>query len=129
MSRTAVGENSEAIQNLAFSQNSAIISPLRFGASIHLDTGMAHRKAGGTTKNLRDSNPKYLGTKLYAGQTAKPGSIIVRQRGTKIMPGKNVKMGKDHTLYAVAEGIVSFRQARKSRFNGTDITKKVVDVR
>ena len=59
---------------------------------------MAHRKAGGSAKNLRDSNPKYLGTKLYDGEKAKVGSIIVRQRGTKIMAGENVGLGNDHTL-------------------------------
>ena len=89
---------------------------------------MAHRKAGGSAKNLRDSNPKYLGTKLYAGQKAQPGSVIVRQRGTKILAGKNVKTGKDHTLYAVAEGTVSFREARKKHFDGRIMKKKVVDV-
>ncbi|HFC10856.1 LSU ribosomal protein L27p [hydrothermal vent metagenome] len=89
---------------------------------------MAHTKAGGSAKNLRDSNPKYLGTKLYAGEKARPGMIIVRQRGTKIEAGKNVKVGRDHTLFAVAEGTVSYRDMRKRRFNGHIIQKKVVDV-
>lgn len=89
---------------------------------------MAHRKAGGTAKNLRDSNPKYLGTKLYAGQNAKPGSIIVRQRGTKILAGKNVSTGKDHTLFALKSGTVKFSTKRKKNFNGTTKVKKVVDV-
>jgi len=89
---------------------------------------MAHRKAGGSAKNLRDSNPKYLGTKLADGQNAQTGSIIVRQRGTKILPGKNVGLGKDHTLFALAEGIVKFRATRKTRFDGHVIQKKVVDV-
>ncbi len=89
---------------------------------------MAHRKAGGSAKNLRDSNPKYLGTKLADGQSAKTGSIIVRQRGTKILAGKNVGLGKDHTLFALSEGTVKFREARKIRFNGEKIIKKVVDV-
>lgn len=89
---------------------------------------MAHRKAGGSAKNLRDSNPKYLGTKLYAGQKAKAGSVIVRQRGSKILPGKNVDMGKDHTLFALSEGTVSFREKRKIRFDGKKLRKKVVDV-
>ena len=80
---------------------------------------MAHRKAGGSAKNLRDSNPKFLGTKLYAGQEAKSGSIIVRQRGTKILPGKNVEMGKDHTLYAKKDGIVEFTSKRKIKFDGS----------
>ena len=69
---------------------------------------MAHRKAGGSAKNLTDSNPKYLGTKLYAGETAKAGSVIIRQRGTKILPGNNVGMGKDHTLFAKIDGKVTF---------------------
>ncbi len=89
---------------------------------------MAHRKAGGTAKNLRDSNPKYLGTKLADGQSAKTGSLIVRQRGTKIIPGKNVGLGKDHTLFALKDGTVTFRETRKVRFNGKTVTKKAVDV-
>lgn len=89
---------------------------------------MSKVKAGGSTKNLRDSNPKYLGTKLYAGQKAGIGSIIVRQRGSKIMAGKNVKMGKDHTLFAVKEGLVGFSTKRKTNFNGKTVVKKVVNV-
>lgn len=89
---------------------------------------MAHRKAGGTARNLRDSNPKYLGTKIADGQKAKTGSIIVRQRGTKILAGKNVGLGKDHTLFALTEGTVSFRDTRKTRFDGNVTKKKVVDV-
>jgi large subunit ribosomal protein L27 len=90
---------------------------------------MATKKAGGTAKNLRDSQPKYLGTKLYAGEKAKTGMIIVRQRGTKIEPGKNVGLGKDHTLYALKDGTVFFREKRKIRYDGTAIRKKVVDVK
>jgi large subunit ribosomal protein L27 len=89
---------------------------------------MAHRKAGGSAKNLRDSKPKYLGTKLYAGEEAKSGSVIVRQRGTKIMAGKNVGVGKDHTLFALKGGKVSYRSARKKHFDGSTVVKKVVDV-
>ena len=89
---------------------------------------MAHRKAGGSAKNLRDSQPKYLGTKLYAGQAAKAGSIIVRQRGTKILPGKNVGIGKDHTLFALKDGTVSFSAKRKTHFDGKAVNKKVVNV-
>ena len=70
---------------------------------------MAHRKAGGTAKNLRDSQPKYLGIKLADGQKAQPGSIIVRQRGTVILAGTNVSTGKDHTLFATAPGRVVFK--------------------
>lgn len=89
---------------------------------------MAHRKAGGTAKNLRDSNPKYLGTKLADGQKAQPGSIIIRQRGTAIMAGTNVGMGKDHTMYALKSGTVKFGSKRKTSFNGKTVVKKVVNV-
>ena len=89
---------------------------------------MAHRKAGGSAKNLRDSNPKYLGIKLYAGETAKAGSVIVRQRGTKIEAGKNVGVGKDHTLFALKGGKVSYGKRRKISFNGKTVIKKMVSV-
>lgn len=89
---------------------------------------MAHKKAGGSAKNLNDSNPKYLGTKLYAGEKAKAGSIIIRQRGTKILAGTNVSMGKDHTLFALKEGTVKFGSTRKQGFNGKTTIKKVVNV-
>ena len=89
---------------------------------------MAHRKAGGSAKNLTDSNPKYLGTKLYAGETTKVGSIIVRQRGTKILPGNNVGLGKDHTLFALKAGIIKFGTKRKINFNRTRSVKKIVHV-
>ena len=89
---------------------------------------MSTKKAGGTAKNLSDSQPKYLGVKKTDGQEVKTGHIIVRQRGTKIEAGKNVLVGKDHTLFAATPGIVSFRSIRKTRFNGDKITKKAVDV-
>ena len=89
---------------------------------------MAHRKAGGTAKNLRDSNPKYLGTKLYDGQIAQLGSIIVRQRGTVIFPGSNVGMGVDHTLFALKNGAVKFGHFRKQRYDGKIATRKIVNV-
>lgn len=89
---------------------------------------MASTKAGGSSKNLRDSNPKYLGVKLAAGSSARPGMVIVRQRGTKIMAGKNVRVGRDHTLFAMATGKVSFRNARRRSFDGRIVSKKVVDV-
>ena len=89
---------------------------------------MASTKAGGSAKNLTDSNPQYLGIKLSDGSTAKPGAIIVRQRGTKIEAGKNVKVGKDHTLYSVALGKVAYRTRRKTSFTGHSMLKKVVDV-
>lgn len=89
---------------------------------------MAHRKAGGTAKNLRDSNPKYLGTKLYAGEHVRAGNIIIRQRGTKILPGKNTATGKDHTIFALKDGAVSFGTRRKTHFDGRVIVKKTVSV-
>ena len=89
---------------------------------------MAHRKAGGTAKNLRDSNPKYLGIKLADGQRAQSGSVIVRQRGTVIMAGMNVSTGKDHTLFALKDGTVKFGSRRKVSFNGRTAVKKVVNV-
>ena len=73
---------------------------------------MAHKKGQGSSRNGRDSNPQFLGVKLYGGQIAKAGSIIVRQRGTKFKPGFNVGMGKDHTLFALKDGTVEF-QGRK----------------
>ncbi len=90
---------------------------------------MAHTKSGGSTKNLRDSKPKYLGTKLYSGEIANPGCVIVRQRGSVIMPGENVKMGKDHTLFAVKKGKVEFGTTRKVKFNGKTEVKKTVSVK
>ena len=69
---------------------------------------MAHKKAGGSTRNGRDSESKRLGVKIYGGQAASPGNILVRKRGTKFHPGLNVGCGKDHTLFAKAEGIVEF---------------------
>ena len=89
---------------------------------------MATKKSGGSSKNLRDSQPKYLGTKLHDGERAGPGMIIVRQRGTVIVPGKNVRVGKDHTLYAATEGMVKFTTVRKTRFNGERITAKMASV-
>ncbi len=70
---------------------------------------MAHKKGQGSTKNGRDSNPQFLGVKLYGGEIAKPGSIIVRQRGTPIRPGFNVRIGADDTLFSTADGKVVFR--------------------
>ncbi len=89
---------------------------------------MATKKAGGTAKNLKDSGPKYLGTKLYEGEKAQVGSIIVRQRGTVIMAGKNVEMGKDHTLYSVKDGTVEFADKRHLKFDGTTKVRKIVHV-
>ena len=76
---------------------------------------MAHKKGVGSSKNGRDSNPNYLGVKSADGQIVTAGSIIVRQRGTKIYPGKNVGMGKDHTLFAISDGRVRFENKVKSK--------------
>lgn len=89
---------------------------------------MASTKAGGSAKNLRDSNPKYLGVKLGDGAHARPGMVIVRQRGTRIEAGKNVRIGRDHTLFSMADGRVAFTTARKRRFDGHVIRKKVANV-
>jgi large subunit ribosomal protein L27 len=89
---------------------------------------MSTKKAGGTAKNLRDSQPKYLGVKRADGQSVKIGQIIVRQRGTKIEAGKNVKVGKDHTLFAMTDGTVAFKTVRKTRFDGNNVSKKAVEV-
>lgn len=80
---------------------------------------MAHRKAGGSTKLGRDSISKRLGVKLYEGQTVKAGSILVRQRGTKFHPGKNVKKGGDDTLFATASGKAHFSRCKKTKYNNS----------
>ena len=89
---------------------------------------MATKKAGGSTKNGRDSNPKYLGVKITPGSFAKLGAIIIRQRGTDVLPGKNVGMGKDHTLFALKEGTVQMGSKRKTHFDNKTVVKKVVHV-
>jgi large subunit ribosomal protein L27 len=89
---------------------------------------MAKTKNTGGTKLGRDPRPKYMGVKLFDGQPAKIGSIIVRQRGTSIIAGKNVKTGSDNTLYSVAEGVVKYRETRKKCFNGTQRLAKVAEV-
>ncbi|MGA7298082.1 MAG: 50S ribosomal protein L27 [Rhodanobacteraceae bacterium] len=70
---------------------------------------MAHKKAGGSTRNGRDSNPKYLGVKIYGGESIQAGNIIVRQRGTRFHPGTGVGLGRDHTLFALTDGKVQFK--------------------
>jgi large subunit ribosomal protein L27 len=76
---------------------------------------LAHKKGGGSTRYGRDSNAKRLGVKRYAGQTVHAGTILVRQRGTRIHPGNNVGVGKDYTLFALIDGIVKFEPATKNR--------------
>jgi large subunit ribosomal protein L27 len=76
---------------------------------------MAHKKGQGSTRNGRDSNPKYLGVKQSDGTVVKAGNIIVRQRGTKMNPGKNVGVGRDHTLFALVDGTVKFERDGKTK--------------
>ncbi len=89
---------------------------------------MAHTKAGGTAHNLNDSNPKYLGVKRSDGQKVGVGEIIVRQRGTAIMAGKNIGVGVDHTLFAMSAGTVRFHSKRKTNFDGRSQRRRIVDV-
>lgn len=89
---------------------------------------MAHKKAGGSTSLGRDSQSKRLGVKLFAGQYAKTGSILVRQRGTRVHPGLNVKKGGDDTLFATAAGMIKFRNLKKKRFDGSLKLTKFVDI-
>jgi large subunit ribosomal protein L27 len=76
---------------------------------------MAHKKGKGSTNNGRDSNPKYLGVKKFGGQVVKPGNIILRQRGTKFKPGKNVGLGRDFTIFALIDGVVQFDTVKNNR--------------
>lgn len=89
---------------------------------------MSKTKAGGSTKNGRDSRSKRLGVKLFGGQAVTTGDIIVRQRGNKYEAGKNTFLGKDYTIHAAIEGQVSFRQTRKTLFSGAKQRKTVVFV-
>ena len=89
---------------------------------------MAHTKSGGSTKLGRDSESKRLGVKLFGGQQAKVGQIIIRQRGTKFFPGLNVAQGSDDTLYALKNGSVKFRTKKRIRFDGSSRIVKVVDI-
>jgi large subunit ribosomal protein L27 len=89
---------------------------------------MATTKSAGTVKTGRDSKPKYLGVKIFGGQTVKNGDIIIRQRGSKFLPGKNVKKGRDDTLYALKEGVVRFLTKRKKGYDGRQRKSKVVSV-
>jgi large subunit ribosomal protein L27 len=89
---------------------------------------MATKKAGGSAKNLTDSQAKYLGVKRGDGQKVNTGEVIVRQRGTRIEAGKNVAVGKDHTLYATKAGKVKFGNMRKTSFTGKTLLKKKVGV-
>ncbi len=89
---------------------------------------MSKTKATGATKLGRDSRPKYLGVKVFAGQKVKAGGIIVKQRGTRFVAGDNVRRGSDDTLYSVKEGMVSFATKKRKGFQGATKEKKVVSV-
>jgi len=89
---------------------------------------MAHTKAIGSTQLGRDSQPKYLGVKLYGGESAKPGSIIIRQRGSKFIPGRGVRIGSDDTIYSVIVGKVRFTTVKKKKYDGSKRLVKVVNV-
>jgi len=89
---------------------------------------MAHRAGKASSKLGRSSNPKYLGVKLFDGQKVSPGNIIVRQRGTKIVPGKNTKRGRDDTIFAMKQGIIKFKTFRKKLFSGGTRIAKMVNV-
>ena len=82
---------------------------------------MAHKKGGGSTRNGRDSESKRLGVKRYGGEKVLPGNIIIRQRGTRFHPGKNVSMGKDHTIFSLIDGFVKFSKRGP-------LSKKIIDV-
>ncbi len=89
---------------------------------------MAHKKAGGSTHLGRDSKPQYLGTKVGDGETVKSGTIITRQRGTRIHPGKNVRKAKDDTLYSLVPGVVKFTSRKRVKFDGSMKKTKFVSV-
>ena len=89
---------------------------------------MSKTKQGGSTKLGRDSAAQRLGVKVYAGEKVKIGMIIIRQRGTKYLPGKNVKLGKDDTIYAICNGVVRFNSKLKKLFDGSQRLAKVVNV-
>ncbi len=89
---------------------------------------MSHKKAGGSTKNGRDSNAKRLGVKLYSGQAVKAGNILVRQKGTKLKAGDNVGLGRDFTLFALKNGIVKFTEKRLKKYDGRIFKNRFVHI-
>jgi len=90
---------------------------------------MSHKKAGGSTKNGRDSQAQRLGIKVFGGEAINAGSIIVRQRGTKYMPGKNVGMGRDHTIFSLINGVVEFSEKAFKKYDGRTFKDTVVNVK
>lgn len=89
---------------------------------------MAHKKAGGSTQNIRDSKPKYLGVKKFGGETVSAGNVIIRQKGLKYRAGDNVYAGRDYTLHANIDGVVAFSERRFKRFDGRHYRHTVVNV-
>jgi large subunit ribosomal protein L27 len=89
---------------------------------------MSHKKAGGSTKNGRDSRAKRLGVKLYAGQNVKAGNILVRQKGTKYHAGEGVGVGKDYTLFALKNGVVKFSEKRVKKYDNRIFRDKLVHI-
>ena len=90
---------------------------------------MAHKKAAGSSKNGRDSNPRYLGVKINDGEKTTIGQIILRQKGRNTIAGKNVGVGKDHTLFALKNGVVEFGTKRKNNFDSTVTRRNIVNVK
>ena len=90
---------------------------------------MSHKKAGGSTHNGRDSVSKRLGVKAFGGETVKAGNIIIRQRGTKYFPGKNVGMGKDFTIFSLANGMVYFTEKALKKYDGRIYKDRIVNVK
>lgn len=90
---------------------------------------MAHKKAGGSTQNVRTANPKYLGVKKFGGEVVTTGNVIIRQKGSKYKAGANAYMGKDFTIHAAVDGVVEFGQIRTERFDGRHYRRTVVNVK
>lgn len=90
---------------------------------------MSHKKAGGSTKNGRDSRSKRLGVKLFGGQKAVAGNVLIRQKGNKFFAGDNVGTGKDFTLFALADGVVEFTEKRQKKYNGRVYRNKFVNIK
>lgn len=89
---------------------------------------MAHKKAAGSSKNGRDSGPRYLGVKINDGEMARVGQIILRQKGRDTLAGKNIGIGKDHTLFALKDGVVEFGTKRKANFDSTISRRNIVNI-
>ena len=89
---------------------------------------MAHKKAAGSSKNGRDSNPRHLGVKINDGENAKTGQIILRQKGRDTLAGQNVGVGTDHTLFALKDGLVKFGTKRKNNFDSTVTRRNIVSI-